>query len=220
MRLAWLPPGRLRAGRVDNSGVLARLAHSVAGVPAIYDLIQKVARIERCNAYCRLSVGQMVPGALVIDAGGGTGLARSIFPADCRFVCLDTDPAKLKRFAANRRLTGEAWLGDVTAMPFGDDTIDLVFTRAVSHHLPDRAFDLFMAESRRVLKPGGRLMFVDGFLNPPNRLSNLMWKYDPGTMARDASEILRAITRHFTIISEQRVHLLHDVLLVTASPLG
>ena len=214
-----LPQRRTSTGGVDNSGVLVRLAHTIASVPVVYDVIQKVAQVERCNAYCRVSVGQLVPGTVVVDAGGGTGRARPIFPADCRFICLDTDPSKLKRFADNRRYLGEARLGDVTAMPFDDATIDLIFTRAVSHHLTDHALDLFMAESKRVLKPEGRLIFVDAFLNPSNRVGKLLWKYDVGTMPRDASAILRAISRQFSIVSERRVRPLHDMLIVVAHPL-
>ena len=47
---------------------------------------------------------------------------------------------------------------DAEALPFADDSFDLVLGHAVLHHIPnlDRAF----AEFERVLKPGGRFVFA------------------------------------------------------------
>jgi ubiquinone/menaquinone biosynthesis C-methylase UbiE len=43
------------------------------------------------------------------------------------------------------------------ALPFDDDSFDLVFGHAILHHLPD--LDAAFSEFRRVLRPGGRVVF-------------------------------------------------------------
>jgi len=46
---------------------------------------------------------------------------------------------------------------EAAALPFHDDSFDLVLGHAVLHHLPD--LDAAFAEFRRVLRPGGTLVF-------------------------------------------------------------
>jgi ubiquinone/menaquinone biosynthesis C-methylase UbiE len=46
---------------------------------------------------------------------------------------------------------------DAASLPFADDTFDLVFGHAVLHHIPD--LDAAFAEFRRVLRPGGTIVF-------------------------------------------------------------
>lgn len=48
---------------------------------------------------------------------------------------------------------------DAEALPFGDAAFDLVTCRIAPHHFPDVA--TFVAESYRVLKPGGTFALVD-----------------------------------------------------------
>src|SRR5918998_5557238 len=46
---------------------------------------------------------------------------------------------------------------EATALPFEDDSFDLVYGHAVLHHLPD--LEGAFREFRRVLRPGGRVAF-------------------------------------------------------------
>jgi len=48
---------------------------------------------------------------------------------------------------------------DALAMPFEDGEIDVVYGYAFAHHLPD--LPKFLAEVKRVLRPGGRAVFMD-----------------------------------------------------------
>ena len=49
--------------------------------------------------------------------------------------------------------------GDAQAMPFPDSSFDAVVNVESSHCYP--SMDLFLAEVRRVLRPGGALLFAD-----------------------------------------------------------
>jgi ubiquinone/menaquinone biosynthesis C-methylase UbiE len=47
------------------------------------------------------------------------------------------------------------------ALPYPDATFDRVFSSMMFHHVPRREKPGVLAEIRRVLKPGGRLEFLD-----------------------------------------------------------
>ena len=51
----------------------------------------------------------------------------------------------------------EAFVADAAALPFEDQSFDLVFHKMVAEHLDTPAAAI--AETARILKPGGRLLF-------------------------------------------------------------
>src|SRR3954454_4625769 len=99
-----------------------------------------------------------------LEVGAGTGyfslnllLAGTVREA----VCTDISPGMLEALGANAARLGlavQTVACDAEALPFEDDSFDLVFGHAVLHHLPDlkRAF----GEFRRVLRPGGMVLFA------------------------------------------------------------
>ncbi len=107
----------------------------------------------------------------VLDAGCGAGHAASSFaPHVAEVVALDFTESMLRQvelLAEARRLENLGTrLGDVEALPYGDNTFDLVVSRYSAHHWarPVQA----LREFRRVLRPGGRFILSDvvGFDNP------------------------------------------------------
>jgi ubiquinone/menaquinone biosynthesis C-methylase UbiE len=100
--------------------------------------------------------------ARVLEIGIGTGLSLAHYPPVEELVGVDPSESMLRR--ARKRA---AELGrDVTlveapaeALPFEDASFDTVVTLAVlcSVEDPERA----LAETRRVLKPGGRFIFLE-----------------------------------------------------------
>jgi len=77
-------------------------------------------------------------------------------------VASDSTPemlAEARKIAASKGLANmETATADAEALPFADESFDLVLGHAVLHHLPDpdRAFAGFM----RVLRPGGTVLFA------------------------------------------------------------
>jgi ubiquinone/menaquinone biosynthesis C-methylase UbiE len=55
--------------------------------------------------------------------------------------------------------------GDSERLPFADDSFDFVTCANSFHHYPHQ--DRAVAEMHRVLRPGGRLMVVDGYRDAP-----------------------------------------------------
>ena len=107
-----------------------------------------------------------------LEIGAGTGyftlnLLRGGVVREA--VASDISPGMLATLQANAQRLGlevETRAADAEALPFEDESFDLVFGHAVLHHLPDlaQAFNEFF----RVLRPGGTLVFA----GEPSRLGD------------------------------------------------
>jgi ubiquinone/menaquinone biosynthesis C-methylase UbiE len=112
------------------------------------------------------------PGERLLEIGVGTGyyslgLAESVAPGgtlelfDLQQEFLD----HVMRAASERELGNLVpTRGDATALPYEDASVDAVVLTAVLGEVPDR--EAALAEVRRVLKPGGRLVVGELFGDP------------------------------------------------------
>lgn len=96
------------------------------------------------------------------DLGCGTGhLTESLAPFVARVIAIDDSAAMLA--AARRRLVSmqnvDVRSGRLEALPIEDETLDAALLFLVLHYVPEPGDAI--AEARRTLKPGGRLLIVD-----------------------------------------------------------
>jgi ArsR family transcriptional regulator len=96
------------------------------------------------------------------DLGCGTGqLTESIAPFVSRVIAVDDSSAMLA--AARRRLASmsnvEVKSGRLESLPIEDGSLDAALLFLVLHYVPEP--EAAVAEARRALKPGGRLLIVD-----------------------------------------------------------
>ncbi|MCA9738067.1 MAG: metalloregulator ArsR/SmtB family transcription factor [Gemmatimonadetes bacterium] len=109
-----------------------------------------------------LLLGLLDPAWTVADLGAGTGaLAEAVAPFVRRVIALDRSPEMLA--AARSRLAdqpnAEVRAGELEAVPLDDGSVDLALLVLVLHYVPEP--ERALAEARRVLTPGGRLLVVD-----------------------------------------------------------
>lgn len=121
----------------------------------------------------------------VLDIGCGPGIVACAFADKARHVTgLDLAPAMLERARARQAehsLTNMTWIhGDVSALPFPDNSFSIVVTRYTFHHFLSPASVL--AEMVRVCRPGGRIVVSDA-TPPAAKLS----AYDHFETLRDPS---------------------------------
>jgi ubiquinone/menaquinone biosynthesis C-methylase UbiE len=119
-----------------------------------------------------------VPGGTVLDLGCGYGrVAKYVLPrrAYGRYIGLDRSSVMLRVFAERYRARPEEQKtpltlvrGEIDALPFPDGSIDAVVTSAVWIHNPKALVRRSVAEVRRVLKPGGKLLVFSSFPNAEN----------------------------------------------------
>jgi len=76
---------------------------------------------------------------------------------------------------ARRRLPAATFaLGSVEALPYPANRFDVVLSSLMLHHLPDDVKRRGLAEIRRVLKPGGRVVAVDFGATPGEGIGHLL----------------------------------------------
>ncbi|MET3233113.1 UNVERIFIED_ORG: ubiquinone/menaquinone biosynthesis C-methylase UbiE [Burkholderia sp. 1263] len=104
------------------------------------------------------------PDATVLDMGCGAGHASfAVAPHASEVVAYDIAPPMLATVEGAAKERGLANIrtrqGAAEMLPFDDHSFDWVISRMSAHHWHD--VPLALAEVRRVLKPGGKVLFVD-----------------------------------------------------------
>jgi ubiquinone/menaquinone biosynthesis C-methylase UbiE len=104
------------------------------------------------------------PGARVLDMGCGAGHASfAVAPHAGEVIAYDIAPpmlATVEGAATDRGLTNiRTQQGAAETLPFDDHSFDWIISRMSAHHWHD--VPLALAEVRRVLKPGGQVLFID-----------------------------------------------------------
>jgi ubiquinone/menaquinone biosynthesis C-methylase UbiE len=97
-----------------------------------------------------------------IDLGAGTGVNLDLFPeAVSDLVMAEPDPHMLKQLRAKTSGRGGVEVVGASAqeLPFADDSFDTAVFTLVLCTVPDPAAAL--SEAGRVLKPGGKLLFIE-----------------------------------------------------------
>jgi SAM-dependent methyltransferase len=102
--------------------------------------------------------------AVVLEAGCGEGYGADLLARDARLVVgLDYD-APTAAHVARAHPAVRAVRGNLATLPVRSSTVDVVASFQVIEHLWDQ--EGFLAECRRVLRPGGRLL-----ITTPNRIT-------------------------------------------------
>ncbi len=103
---------------------------------------------------------------LAVDLGAGTGLlALALAPRVKHLVAVDISERMLDRLDDATVAGGihnvEMVVADLRRLPLPDESATLVVSNYAFHHLHDAGKELALAEARRILCPGGRLVICD-----------------------------------------------------------
>lgn len=143
-------------------------------------------------------------GLRVLEIGAGRGIASYAFARDGHDVtALEPDPSPIVGAQAIRQLAQDSGLRvhvletSSERLPLEDGSCDVVFARAVMHHIPDLV--AACQEFHRVLRPGGRFIGIrehvisrDGDLAAFHKIHPLHWRYG-GEMAYKLPHYLGAL---------------------------
>ena len=115
----------------------------------------------------------------VLDVGCGTGVLSLLLSETGHNVTgIDLSEGMLgraKKKADDQNLRAEFRLGDAENLSFDAESFDVVINRHLLWTLlePEKA----VAEWKRVLKPGGKLIIIDGNWGDLNSLRRRIWRY-------------------------------------------
>ena len=140
-----------------------RLYHSTygrlfaAGYDAFTGVAERAGLAERRRALLRQARGA------TLELGAGTGVNIGHYPSEVTELVL-TEPdghmaSKLRRRLASSAQTAEVVEAPAERLPFEDQRFDTVVGTLVLCTIPDPAGAL--TEAARVLRPGGRLLFLE-----------------------------------------------------------
>ena len=152
--------------------LLAKVARAVASLESGPATAAQLASLDQFHVGGLAATAELAalasvrPGLDVLDAGSGLGGPSRYLAGThgCSVVGLDLARSFV---AVAELLAGRAGLGDrvtyrvgdLTKLPFGDGSFDLVWTQHVVMNIRDR--EQVYREFRRVLRPDGRLAFYD-----------------------------------------------------------
>lgn len=131
-------------------------------IPQLYDTWMVPLIFQDYASDMAARVAAWAPGAVLETAAGSGVVTRALAPLlgpGARYVVTDLSQPMLDHAAARQgadsRITWQQ--ADALALPFEDAAFDVVCCQFGAMFFPDRAAGY--AEARRVLKPGGRLVF-------------------------------------------------------------
>jgi tocopherol O-methyltransferase len=130
----------------------------------------------------------------ILDVGCGIG-GSSLYMAakfNARVTGITLSPVQAKRATeraaeANLGASSEFLVANAQAMPFADNSFDLVWSLESGEHMPDKT--LFMQECYRVLKPGGTLIMATWCHRPT----------DASPLTADEQQLLQEIYRVYCL---------------------
>ena len=184
------------------------MLHRIAAHPWVYDRIQALAGQKQTLQRISKQTTALHP-ETVVDVGGGTGIWRKLWPAGCRYVCLDIEMPKLKGFRSKVPF-GLAVLSDATCMCIASESTDVVTCVAVAHHLTDAMLDQIFEEALRVLRVGGHLILLDPVLNRERLIGRILWRLDRGSYPRAAEELRKKMEGGFKIVHWEKFAIYHE----------
>ena len=143
-----------------------------------YDLMNRLMTAGQDRAWRRDVIQRIAlpPQGDLLDLGAGTGdLAREAlgqYPG-CRPVAADFTLEMMLAGKQRSDSAGLRWLGaDALRLPFPDETFDAAVSGFLFRNVSDIAQAL--AEQRRVLRPGGRIVILDTTRPPRNWMTPLI----------------------------------------------
>lgn len=180
--------------------VVPRITHVALGTPAV--------RAVRRRAVAAAS-------GTVVELGFGSGPTLAVYPPAVSAV-LAVEPSTVARRLAVPALAASGvpvrWVGpEGERLPLDDDTADTVVSTFSLCTVPDPMAAL--GEARRVLRPGGSLLFLEHGPAPEPRLARRQRRLDPLQqrmfagchLTRSADELVRAAGFTVTLLTHERL---------------
>lgn len=190
--------------------MLRRMLHKLVSHPSIYSLCQRTIGAGKVSARiaCYVPAGY----SRTLDIGAGSGHSGRMWPREASYIPLDADRTMLRDGRHPLAIQSDA-----TELPILDGSMDIVLCKQVSHHIPDDRLGHLFSEIRRVLRPDGRLLFMDA-VRTRSAVSDLLWRYDRGAHPRAEVRLRSCLEHYFDVLHREAHWNLHQYVLLVLAP--
>ncbi|HEV2912258.1 MAG TPA: class I SAM-dependent methyltransferase [Pyrinomonadaceae bacterium] len=177
-------------------------------IAGLYDMTFKLNGYGRSlDQYLRAHPLPLSPGARILDAGCGTGLLTLALvkaaTVPVRITAVDLSASSLAKAAravaeSARRLHQVRFTqGNLLALPFADETFEVIVTSGALEYVPLReGFN----ELARVLVPGGHILHLPVRPSIASRFLELLFRFK----THPPLEVAESTERHFRIVEHYR----------------
>ena len=114
----------------------------------------------------------------ILEIGPGIGVNLAYYPQDIRWIGIEPNPLlhpHLRTALDARRIAGEFRFGSAESLDVPDASLDAVVSTLVLCTVPDVTATL--REILRVLRPGGRFVFIEHVAAPPNTFTHRVQRF-------------------------------------------
>ncbi|GIO21906.1 class I SAM-dependent methyltransferase [Oceanobacillus sp. J11TS1] len=154
---------------------------------------------------------------IILDvATGGGQVAKTLAPLAKQVIATDLTPSMLSNVRNSIDETDNILfvVADAEELPFLDESIDIVTCRIAAHHFPHP--EKFIQEAYRVLKTGGKCLFIDNIVSENPDEDQFLNKLEA---MRDPSHVRsKSLSEWKTLFLKHRFTFLQDDIRVKELP--
>ena len=184
-------------------GLLAKIVERVSDHPVLFiffrSLLENDFKAIRAVIRRHLRVGQ---GLRTLDLGCGPGAFADVFDGD-DYVGVDLNRRYIEH--AQRTRPGTFLVSDARRIDLPDGRFDQVLIFGLLHHLSDTDVRAVLAEARRLLVPGGRILAVEDIpaISKLNLVGHLIHNIENGEFIRPPEEYRKLYAEKASIEREE-----------------
>ena len=188
--------------------------------PKLYNRIVRPQWFTRKHIHNHIQNHFSLENNIVLDFGCGTGANCCMSGVD-HYFGIDPDIKRIN-FARQLYPKHSFKVFDGQRLPMPDRAVDLILIVAVLHHIADEQITEYLTEFRRVLKPEGKMVVIEPYLSPQNKINNwFMKRCDHGQYIRNEADYLHLFHNQqyrCNVLEKFRKCLLYNELFFTATP--
>jgi cyclopropane fatty-acyl-phospholipid synthase-like methyltransferase len=179
-----------------------KILHSMLGAPQIYSFAMRMIGGQKARKVHAEQYISAKPGDRVLDVGCGPADILNFLP-DIHYVGIDMESSYIASAKEKFRNRGSFIIGDVAAIdPSSFEPFDIILANGLLHHLNDDQVFRLLESCKKLLKPNGRMITLDGcYTEKQHIFDRWMLDNDRGDFVRREHEYRALATRVFASVT-------------------